>query len=122
RPDDVAGGSRLRRAFRATGPGRRQQARASGHHPLALSGLHRLFRETAGNQHRADPDHRRRPEALIQANHTMTALPFWPAEWAPQDGILLAWPHSDTDWVDNLEDVESTYGALLAAITRYQRA
>ncbi len=52
----------------------------------------------------------------------MTALPFWPAEWAPQDGILLAWPHADTDWRDNLDDVESTYVALLAAITRQQDA
>lgn len=52
----------------------------------------------------------------------MTALPFWPAEWAPQNGILLAWPHADTDWRDNLDDVESTYVALLAAITRQQEA
>jgi agmatine/peptidylarginine deiminase len=52
----------------------------------------------------------------------MTALPFWPAEWAPQNGILLAWPHADTDWRDNLDDVESTYVALLAAITRQQDA
>lgn len=52
----------------------------------------------------------------------MTAMPFWPAEWAPQDGILIAWPHDATDWSANLADVERSYAALLAAITRHQRA
>ncbi|MDZ3823715.1 MAG: agmatine deiminase family protein [Pseudoxanthomonas sp.] len=52
----------------------------------------------------------------------MTTMPFWPAEWAPQDGILLAWPHAGTDWAGNLADVELTYAALVAAISRRQRA
>jgi agmatine/peptidylarginine deiminase len=49
-------------------------------------------------------------------------MPFWPAEWAPQDGILIAWPHSGTDWSSNLAEVERTYARLLAAITRRQIA
>ena len=28
-----------------------------------------------------------------------------PAEWEPQDGVLLAWPHAETDWCDNLAAV-----------------
>lgn len=52
----------------------------------------------------------------------MTGTPFWPAEWSAQDGVLIAWPHAGTDWADNLADVETTYAALLAAITRRQRA
>lgn len=52
----------------------------------------------------------------------MTGMPFWPAEWATQDGILLAWPHAGTDWAGNLEDVERTYAALVAAISRCQTA
>ena len=46
----------------------------------------------------------------------------WPAEWEAQDAILLAWPHADTDWVDNLADVQTSYVALIAAICRFQRA
>lgn len=52
----------------------------------------------------------------------MTGAPFWPAEWTAQDGILIAWPHAGTDWAANLADVETTYAALLNAITRRQRA
>lgn len=50
----------------------------------------------------------------------MGTKPFWPAEWAPQDGVLLAWPHAGTDWAANLADVEVTYAALVAAISRRQ--
>ncbi|MEO5595944.1 MAG: agmatine deiminase family protein, partial [Lysobacteraceae bacterium] len=31
-----------------------------------------------------------------------------------------AWPHAGTDWAARLESVESTYAALIAAITRFQ--
>jgi agmatine/peptidylarginine deiminase len=44
----------------------------------------------------------------------------FPAEWEPQSAILLAWPHSRTDWFERLEQVETTYCALIAAITRFQ--
>lgn len=49
-------------------------------------------------------------------------MPHWrfPAEWEPQAGVLLAWPHDDTDWASRLADVEATYIALVAAITRFQ--
>ncbi|HET8819860.1 MAG TPA: agmatine deiminase family protein, partial [Xanthomonadaceae bacterium] len=46
----------------------------------------------------------------------------FPAEWEPQSGILLAWPHAGTDWADRLAEVEETYIALVAAITRFERA
>lgn len=39
-----------------------------------------------------------------------------PAEWEPQDGVLIAWPHAETDWADRLAEVEKTYVALVAAI------
>lgn len=44
-----------------------------------------------------------------------------PAEWEPQSAILIAWPHADTDWADRLGEVEDTYIALVAAITRFQQ-
>ena len=49
------------------------------------------------------------------------ALRF-PAEWEPQSAVLLAWPHAGTDWAERLPSVEATFAALVAAITRFERA
>ena len=46
----------------------------------------------------------------------------FPAEWEPQSAILVAWPHAGTDCADRLAEVEETYIALVAAITRFQPA
>jgi agmatine/peptidylarginine deiminase len=43
-----------------------------------------------------------------------------PAEWEPQAAVLIAWPHADTDWAERLDQVETTYVALAAAVTRFQ--
>ena len=45
----------------------------------------------------------------------------FPAEWESQSAVLIAWPHADTDWAERLAEVEETYIALVAAITRFQR-
>ena len=45
-----------------------------------------------------------------------------PAEWEPQAGVLLAWPHGGTDWAERLSAVEATYASLVAAITRSEPA
>ena len=45
-----------------------------------------------------------------------------PAEWEPQDGVLLAWPHEGTDWAANLAEVERSYEALVRAITGFEAA
>lgn len=47
------------------------------------------------------------------------ALRF-PAEWEPQSAVLIAWPHAETDWSERLGEVEETYIALVAAITRFE--
>jgi agmatine/peptidylarginine deiminase len=44
-----------------------------------------------------------------------------PAEWEPQAGVLVAWPHDQTDWAERLAGVESTYIALVAAIARFEQ-
>ncbi|MFC3816350.1 agmatine/peptidylarginine deiminase [Lysobacter sp. GCM10012299] len=46
----------------------------------------------------------------------------FPAEWEPQSAVLIAWPTADTDWADRLGEVEETYIALVAAITRFEPA
>ena len=50
----------------------------------------------------------------------MTDAFRFPAEWEPQSAVLIAWPHADTDWAERLGEVEETYVALVAAITRFQ--
>lgn len=52
----------------------------------------------------------------------MSASTRFPAEWEPQSAVLVAWPHADTDWAARLGEVEETYIALVAAITRFERA
>lgn len=49
-----------------------------------------------------------------------TPKPRLPAEWEPQAGILIAWPHADTDWAPRLADVETTLVALAVAIARFE--
>ncbi len=43
-----------------------------------------------------------------------------PAEWEPQSGIMLTWPHPATDWCDSLERVEPVFAAIGAAVTRHE--
>ncbi len=37
-------------------------------------------------------------------------------EWARQWGVLIAWPHTDTDWAPLLDDAEAVYRQLAGAI------
>ena len=34
---------------------------------------------------------------------------FFPAEWHPQSGVQLTWPHADTDWAPLLSEVTDCY-------------
>jgi len=40
-------------------------------------------------------------------------------EWAPQAGVLLAWPHEDTDWAPLLGAVEAEYRTLARTLAAY---
>lgn len=42
-----------------------------------------------------------------------------PAEWEPQDAIMLTWPHRHTGWSEILEDVTELYEALATIISDY---
>lgn len=44
-----------------------------------------------------------------------------PAEWEPQSGIMLTWPHADTDWNDCLEAITQTYVQIASAISEVER-
>lgn len=44
-----------------------------------------------------------------------------PAEWEPQDGVLLTWPHDGGDWRPWLAEVDGVYVELARAITARER-
>lgn len=44
-----------------------------------------------------------------------------PPEWAPQDGVLLVWPHADSDWNHDLPRAEQAFATLAVAIARFTR-
>jgi len=41
----------------------------------------------------------------------------FPAEWEDQDGVLLAWPHGDTDWQPILDQVVPVYTEVIRQIS-----
>lgn len=49
----------------------------------------------------------------------MTTRRF-PAEWAPQSGVMLTWPHAETDWAPRLDEVEPVFAEIASQIARYQ--
>ena len=40
-----------------------------------------------------------------------------PAEWEPQWGVQLTWPHANTDWAPMLDEITKTYEEMAAAIS-----
>ncbi len=44
-----------------------------------------------------------------------------PAEWEPQSGVQLTWPHRDTDWAPILDDVLTVYQQMAREISRRER-
>lgn len=50
-----------------------------------------------------------------------TGLRRLPAEWEEQDGVLLAWPHNESDWHPLLESIEAVAAAIIAAISHFER-
>jgi len=44
-----------------------------------------------------------------------------PAEWEEQDGVLLAWPHKDSDWRPYLAEVEPVFVEIATQISLFER-
>lgn len=44
-----------------------------------------------------------------------------PAEWEEQDGVLLAWPHRNSDWLPLLAAIETVTAEIIATISRFER-
>jgi len=45
----------------------------------------------------------------LDPEHSSIRDTFLPAEWAPQSGVQLTWPHSGTDWAPILPQVTECY-------------
>ena len=44
-----------------------------------------------------------------------------PAEWEPQDGVMITWPNADTDWAPYLTEITQTYLALAKIIAQHEK-
>ena len=46
---------------------------------------------------------------------------FLPAEWHPQSGLQLTWPHERTDWRPYLDEARLTFEQLAEAVATHER-
>lgn len=44
-----------------------------------------------------------------------------PAEWEPQDAVLICWPHQKTDWAPRLKEAEAVFMDIAEAVTRFEK-
>ena len=44
-----------------------------------------------------------------------------PAEWEPQEGVQLTWPHIRTDWVPMLDEITAVYHQMAREIAQRER-
>lgn len=57
-------------------------------------------------------------------SHTLAkgiAMIRLPAEWEHQDGVLVTWPHSETDWHPYLDLVEPVFVEIIRQISKHER-
>jgi len=52
--------------------------------------------------------------------HLALSIHF-PAEWYSQAAVLMTWPHSDTDWKDNLEEVIPCFVSIAKEIIKQEK-
>lgn len=57
----------------------------------------------------------------VTISRSTTLIRRLPAEWEEQDGVLLAWPHADSDWRETLAAVEAVFVELALTISRFER-
>lgn len=46
---------------------------------------------------------------------------FLPPEWYPQSGIMLTWPHENSDWFDLLDEVEKCFILIANEILKIEK-
>lgn len=58
--------------------------------------------------------------AGVPDSYTIINMKRLPAEWEPQSGVQLTFPHSDTDWADMLDEVLPCFVDIATTIARYE--
>lgn len=53
-----------------------------------------------------------------QRNFTPKYETRLPAEWEPQDAVMLVWPHEKTDWAYMLDEAKACFAQIITAIIR----
>lgn len=51
----------------------------------------------------------------------MATMPQLPAEWHPQSGVMLTWPHAESGWRSELSCVEPVFAAIVSRVSRIER-
>ena len=46
---------------------------------------------------------------------------FLPPEWYPQSGVMLTWPHRNSDWIDHIDEVESCFVLIAREILKEEK-
>ena len=44
-----------------------------------------------------------------------------PAEWEPQDAVLICWPHEKTDWAPYLNEAEAVFMDIAETVARFEK-
>ncbi len=44
-----------------------------------------------------------------------------PAEWEPQEGVQLTWPHAGTDWAPMLDEITAVYSEMAREISQCEK-
>ncbi len=57
----------------------------------------------------------------IRRDDTAVRAARLPAEWEPQSGVMLTWPHAFGDWAPCLADADHTFALIGAAISRHEQ-
>ena len=64
-----------------------------------------------------------KPEAsTISGDPTPAQLGFrMPAEWEPQDGVWLSWPHKRSSWPGHFRPIPFVFAGIVAQISRFEK-
>ncbi len=64
----------------------------------------------------------------MNPSHHSTIPPFHysnlirlPAEWEPQDAVLICWPHEKTEWAPYLTEAEAVFMDIAEAVARFEK-
>lgn len=58
---------------------------------------------------------------LIFAGMNDELIIRWPAEWEVQSGVMLTWPHRDTDWREIMDEVIPCFTAIATQIIKHEK-